>query len=456
MARPESDRVTVRHVSTRRVTPWGVYWRAFNEATRRRERQAKHFATETEAQQHAAVVQRELDRVRGWLARLAPGPLATTTPERVTVAMQIKTFLDTQAPRRKASTFAVYESQLRTHVVPVIGDVVLSALTTDHITLVATTAATNGHPWGMQRNILKTLSACLRWVSPPLGTLLPTNPVRGLLRELVDSNWREPEPNPLTFAQQRAFLAWLQTGTVPADYEPREREARPVALTRNDTPAKRPIGGFAYYYPFFLTLLQTGMRRGEAAALTWDRVFLDARKPYVLVAANYSTVAQRLNRLGKRQYAGDGMVTTKTNRERKIRLSRELAAVLREMARTRRAVAFKERRHASPLVFTRPRAPRPVLWLTVDRVFNAGMIAIGARHENHTVHSLRDTFATVHLERGTALAWVSEMLGHSKRSTTLDRYTKWVPQAGDDEYAETMSQPASGGFGTITATKGGF
>lgn len=58
------------------------------------------------------------------------------------------------------------------------------------------------------------------------------------------------------------------------------------------------------------------------------------------------------------------------------------------------------------------------------------MVAIGAAHEEHTLHDIRDTFAACHLLRDPKrLAWVSWMLGHKNISTTLTRYTKYLPDS---------------------------
>jgi site-specific recombinase XerD len=62
---------------------------------------------------------------------------------------------------------------------------------------------------------------------------------------------------------------------------------------------------------------------------------------------------------------------------------------------------------------------------TAERVFERGMEALGISDERHTIHHLRDTFATLHLLQDPGrLFWVSWMLGHRHTSTTLNGYTK--------------------------------
>ena len=81
---------------------------------------------------------------------------------------------------------------------------------------------------------------------------------------------------------------------------------------------------------------------------------------------------------------------------------------------------------------------------TIDRVFDRGMKALDLEGAGHTVHDLRDTFATMHLEHDPRkLLWVSWMLGHKKVSTTLNRYTRCVPQIAGAAYAGDLD-PATG------------
>jgi hypothetical protein len=82
-----------------------------------------------------------------------------------------------------------------------------------------------------------------------------------------------------------------------------------------------------------------------------------------------------------------------------------------------------------------------VLRNVVDVAFHRTMAALGIAWKKHTVHDLRDTFATLHLMSNTPLLWVSDMLGHARRSVTLDRYAKWIPQASAASYASVLQRP---------------
>lgn len=115
--------------------------------------------------------------------------------------------------------------------------------------------------------------------------------------------------------------------------------------------------------------------------------------------------------------------------------------MFRELARTRRADALKANRPLSPYVFVTTRGSRITSDnATAERVFERGTAALGLTAQGHTIHDCRDTFATIHIETGAGrLPWVSAQLGHKHISTTLNRYTKWVPQESSAGFADDLS-----------------
>jgi integrase len=44
---------------------------------------------------------------------------------------------------------------------------------------------------------------------------------------------------------------------------------------------------------------------------------------------------------------------------------------------------------------------------------------------------MRDTFATLTLNDGAPLEWISEQMGHSEIDTTRKHYARWLPSADD-------------------------
>jgi integrase len=102
------------------------------------------------------------------------------------------------------------------------------------------------------------------------------------------------------------------------------------------------------------------------------------------------------------------------------------------------------------LVF--PRADgRPQDRKTTWRAFDA---AIKAANENAkeereklrrlTVHSLRHSFASIHLMNGTQIPEVSAMLGHANVNITLTVYTHFIPKMQTDSSARLAAAIFSG------------
>ena len=414
MARPTIHTMRVIYDADRKQ-PWGVRWRATVEGERAT--QHKFFATEAEA--HAFKAQHEQ-----LAATLAPPPapaaanqvLPRAAADELTYRQFATDWVESVIKRRKPSTARSYRGVLATHIYPHLGDTPVKTIGVPEVVAVITARAQAGVKWGTQKAVLRVISTSLRWAVRQ--QLLDVNPALGLIMDLRDDSgeYVEPEPNPLTIEQAEAFLTWLQTGTVPGKVN------RPVDGPKLRGGQLRQVG-YPEYYPYFLGLVRTGMRRGEAAALKWTGLYLDSAKPSARLTENYSPSLKA----AKPTSTGDGALKTKKSK-RELDLADDYADVLRELARTRQADAFKAKRRPSPYVNVTPSGARITSdSATAERVFERGMLALGLEAEGHTIHDLRDTFATSHLIKGSPLLWVSQMLGHKKPSTTHDRYARWVP-----------------------------
>jgi integrase len=166
-------------------------------------------------------------------------------------------------------------------------------------------------------------------------------------------------------------------------------------------------------YPLFAIALNTGLRAGEACALSWDRV--DTARGTILIDRTWTRTED--NRLFISE-----MDDTKTRAARRLlRVSDAVLAVLRDVRADQR-----RRGLVTPWVFddlTGTGAPRKP-WALADRTRNRarkhGLPAIN-------FHGLRHTFATAMLARGVPPVTVQHYLGHAKASTTQDTYGHVLP-----------------------------
>lgn len=54
---------------------------------------------------------------------------------------------------------------------------------------------------------------------------------------------------------------------------------------------------------------------------------------------------------------------------------------------------------------------------------------------------MRDSFATINLNAGVPLEWISEQMGHSEIDTTRKHYARWLP-SGDDRILDALDAAA--------------
>lgn len=159
-----------------------------------------------------------------------------------------------------------------------------------------------------------------------------------------------------------------------------------------------------------LTLIAaTGLRKGEALGLSWDRVDL---------AAGTLKVTATLGRIGDRLL----ITEPKTARSRRtVPLSPAVVAMLRKHKAAQAADRLRAANQwqDSGLVFTtelgRPVDPRNLLRVIEVAAKAAGVTDVG-------VHTLRHSAAVAWLERGVHIKAVADLLGHSSIAITGDVY----------------------------------
>ena len=174
-------------------------------------------------------------------------------------------------------------------------------------------------------------------------------------------------------------------------------------------------------------LLMTGMRRGEACALKWEDIDLQAR--CIKVKGNIGYTPE------------DGVFhdQTKTGEGRDVfwgsedTAQDELAEVLRQYRQEQCAAVLRRterlKKDGKPLdlhkiiipeyVFTKRGAAKPIHPDAVNRYFMRFQEKYGI--EIHA-HKLRHTYATIAIASGADIAGVSGNLGHKDINTTLKVY----------------------------------
>lgn len=203
-------------------------------------------------------------------------------------------------------------------------------------------------------------------------------------------------------------------------FNPAAATERPAVKGGHDRPALTPSEAQRFFdalegtrwEALFSTLLYTGMRPGEALALQWESVDLEAG----------TILVQRA--LATHQGKVLGFAEPKTNRSRRtIRIEKTLAELLKQ----HRAAQAAERLAAGPayesgdLVFCTQQG-RPLMPRNLNRTFKRFLKAAGLP-DAVRMYDLRHSNASLRRAAGHDLVRISRDLGHRSIELTADTYT---------------------------------
>ena len=290
---------------------------------------------------------------------------------------------------RAESTKIMHEGYTRTWVIPTIGTVQLGNLNVNDINRMLLAMKAAGKAESTRRNAYTTLRKALD--DAVTNGLLATNPAHRIRQPGVTRH----EARFLTTAEVRRLL-----------------EVSSV-----------------YRYDVVLRLiLGTGLRRGEALALSWSDIDLENGN---------AKLRGSLTRRGRELIVSG--VKTKTSR-RTIALSPAMTALLgrhkamQAAERLRAGNLWRDKGFAFATEFGTPVEPQNVLRTVREAAQRAGLNGV-------TVHSLRHTYATAALLNGVTLKVVSQNLGHASIQITADTYghvTDEAARAGAAKVAEAL------------------
>ncbi|MGE7613477.1 tyrosine-type recombinase/integrase [Paenibacillus sp. NPDC101420] len=185
------------------------------------------------------------------------------------------------------------------------------------------------------------------------------------------------------------------------------------------------------YWIFYKVLIETGMRKGEAAALTWDDIDLKAGTINICKTLDFSAEDEAT-------LFGD----TKTfNSQRTIKISQSIISDLKQHIKyqNQNKLAWKgSYKHKLNLVLCRDDGnfmPKSSLFNSFSRILKR----IG--HPPMPIHSLRHTHAVLLLEAGNDMKYVQERLGHGSITITSDVYShisKKIEESSMEKYEAHM------------------
>jgi integrase len=298
-------------------------------------------------------------------------------PSQETLGSYLQSWLEGKRSQVRAGTFRSYEWLVNKHIVPHIGKVVLSKLQPRHLQKLYTElqegddAISNRSILHAHRILHQALDQAMKWGMVQRNVAKLVDPPKP--RRMEMQVWDED--------QLEAFLEF-------------SRRSR--------------------YHIAFALLASTGMRVGEALALTWDNVDFDAKKIRVTRALSYT---------GK----GYKFEEPKTDSGRRsIDLPPSMVAALKKHKATqaeerlRAGTAWQENGLVICTSIGTPVLQHNLRMLFARMVKNAGLPPI-------RLHDLRHTHATILLKKGVHPKIVQERLGHSDITVTLNTYSHVIP-----------------------------
>ena len=168
-----------------------------------------------------------------------------------------------------------------------------------------------------------------------------------------------------------------------------------------------------YYYEFVAFLLCSGMRFGEAAALTWTDI--DYKDNVIHITKTLSIHDDN------KYHVTEGAKSAAGNRD--IPLTDTLKEILKK--KREKDLMFNPIISIDKLIFTSEWG-RMLKNSTVNDAIRGALDRLedkGIHIEHFTAHALRDTYATRYIEQGGKPKTLQKILGHSSLKMTMDLYT---------------------------------
>jgi integrase len=207
----------------------------------------------------------------------------------------------------------------------------------------------------------------------------------------------------LNFAVRRLYIAYSPMKAVrmlpieeqPFDYWNSEEASKFLSFCNEKYSGKK-----RWPYVFYLILLKTGIRLGEALGLTWDSVIFD--KNLICISATYDKSMKQIKK------------TTKSKKIRHVGIDDEIKFELLKI----------KQESCSEYLFTNKEGGNQKHDTIRKRYYDVDTLASGVRRIK--IHDLRHTFASHFIMNGEDIFTLQRILGHSDSKMTM-RYAHLAP-----------------------------
>lgn len=208
--------------------------------------------------------------------------------------------------------------------------------------------------------------------------------------------------------------------------EDREKASKTIhrALTEKEQKAFMSEAASEYYYELYAFLLCTGMRIGEATALTWADIDYINKEIHITKTVSYDKEGKQIITTPKSKSAVRDIPLTDTARDVLKKQKSKMALLNGSNIIPMNNRIF----NAENGSMVRNRTVNATIEHVLDRLEKKGN-----KIEPIAAHCFRDTFATRFIEQGGQPQTLKAILGHSTLAMTMDLYAHVLPNTKQKE-----------------------
>jgi len=203
--------------------------------------------------------------------------------------------------------------------------------------------------------------------------------------------------------------------------EEEDKDIHPLQLDEMESFKEALAGNINKFNYLFLFTLGTGIRKGEASALTWDDVDLEQKLIYVRKNLAYIKDGEaHVEEINRKKAFVTSTKTRSSKRTMHINDSLIECLIKQKELQEKDKILLKDLYDDKGLIFAAETgnylSPRKIL-SEVKKVYKHAGIST-----THTFHDLRHTFCSILISRNVNVKTISELMGHSSITITLDIY----------------------------------
>ena len=337
-------------------------------------------------------------------------PRKPKEPPKPTVREYFQTFDETHLKLLAESYRDNFVTSMETHIFPLFGDIGIDEVKLEDIERLIAAMRDLKRKDGTPKIARGTIDRTMR-------------EVRAFFNHAIEHGIIAKSPVPRPKKLNPIFKA---APTRREEIDPLEEDEVLVFLetVRNDMFSRRHLA-------LFLTLIYAGLRIGEALALEWSDI--DWRKRELVVRGTWDRDHKKLRppksgKIRRIPICSDLLDALQAHRRAKVEEWMRRKPLYRQYLI--RKGLWNDVEHIPAAVFCSETGGRLDADNILRRHFKRCLRKAGIRERAQ--HDLRHTFASLHLQNGTPIAFVSEWMGHSTIELTVKRYGHLEPKKGRD------------------------